>query len=96
MQRSGLLKSEVSQMRTREASVAVRSTNVEQLLTRAPVSGWPLEPPDDPPEDDPPELDVPPDDEDDGVEELSEHAVESGKSGRRPKATLMAKRILQA
>jgi hypothetical protein len=64
MQRSGLLKSDVSQVRTRVASAAVLSTNVEQLLTPAsavvPLDP-PEEPPDDPPDDDPPdEDDVPP------------------------------------
>lgn len=74
---------------TRAASVAVRSTKAEQLLTRAPVSAaFPLElPEEDPPDDEPPPS---PDEEDeDPVDELDEHAAISAKNKE-------VKRILEA
>lgn len=88
----------------RDASSAVRSTNVEQLLTPASAVA-PLEPPEEPPEDEapdeppdeeppddePPELDD--EDEDEPVDE-SEHAMARPKEATTKKEELM--RILQA
>jgi hypothetical protein len=89
----------------REASSAVRSTNVEQLLT--PASAAPLDPPLDPPEEppeDPPEEppEEPPDDDppleledgEDGVLE-SEHAT-ARINEPRPMSEEERRRILEA
>jgi hypothetical protein len=104
MQRSGLLKSDVSQVMTRVASVAVLSTNVEQLLTPAstvPPDDPPEEPPEEPPDEEPPDDDPPPspdvapEDDDELVVDESEHAIKKTKQPM-PRPSKEANRMRQA